>query len=142
MCNVEALAWTIFSCYVPNALGVEAARSTVGDDSAGFYVERDDAAKLVRVVAWGFWSVTVATPFSRLIIESCRAVPAGSSLLLDLSQLKPMRDEGQAAFSIALTMLRGMGWGPISLVTTSHLTKLQLMRIIKQAWPTAAVEFI
>jgi hypothetical protein len=104
-----------------------------GNDQAGFSVDLDAPAKTVRVVAWGFWSPDVATAFGDAVVEAGgRATVA--HLDFDMTRLKPMREEGQAAWRKVMTALPKLGAiTQVSVTTGSQLTKLQLLRIAKDA---------
>ena len=104
----------------------------VGDDSAGFSAAYDAERGEVRVRGWGFWSVEVAQEFASTVSDMCRASPRGAGLLIDMTDLKPLRDEGQRSFGALVGMLRALGVGRTTVVTASHLTKLQLLRIVAE----------
>jgi hypothetical protein len=91
-----------------------------------------DATGQVRVVGWGFWGPDVAQAFDKSVLSGCRLAGA-SRLVLDMTDLKPMRDEGQRAFASTLTMLKMVGVTQAVLITSSPLTKLQLLRIVKDS---------
>lgn len=113
----------------------------VGDDAAGFSVDVDADKEEVHVVGWGFWNAQVAQEFDQVVVGECRRAPSGSRLLLDMSDLKPMRDEGQKAFSTMVRMLQVLDIRHTSVKTASQLTKLQLMRIALEAGQTQ-IQFI
>jgi hypothetical protein len=115
---------------------------TVGSDDAGFSVQFDELAKRLRVVGWGFWDVEVAGAFDRVVLEACRGRPPGFELSIDMRELKPMRDEGQAAFSKVVRMSEALGVSQTTVITTSHLTKLQLLRIVREVGPAAKAKFM
>lgn len=104
----------------------------VGDELAGFSVSAAPSDG-VKVKGWGFWSVPVATAFAGAVLEACRTQARGAPLTLDLSDLKPMRDEGQQALSRVLRAAPGLGIGAISIVTTNPLTRLQLVRLATES---------
>jgi len=106
---------------------------TLGNDHAGYSVGYDSATASFRIVAWGFWPVDLALGFEAIALAAYRDAPARSSLTLDVSGLKPMRDEAQKAVVAVLKTLKSIGVPKISVVTTSHLTKLQFMRIAAEA---------
>ena len=103
----------------------------VGDELAGFSV---DAAPpdSVKVKGWGFWSVPVATAFAGAVLDACRQA-RGATLMLDLCDLKPMRDEGQQSLSRVLRTAPGLGIAAISIITTNPLTRLQLVRLATES---------
>jgi hypothetical protein len=104
----------------------------VGTDSAGFSIDSPASGGIV-VVGWGFWSVEVATAFALSVIDACRARPRGAALVFEMSNLKPMRDEGQQSFSAILRALPGLGVARTSMVTTNPLTRMQLTRLATES---------
>jgi hypothetical protein len=104
----------------------------VGDEQAGFSVDSAPSDG-VRVRGWGFWSVDVANAFAGAVLEACRAQTKGAPLVLDLADLKPMRDEGQQSLSRVLRAAPSVGTGSISIVTTNPLTRLQLVRLANES---------
>jgi hypothetical protein len=104
-----------------------------GNDQAGFSVDFDVPTRTVRVVAWGFWGPDVATAFGDAVVEA-GGRPTAAHLAFDMTQLKPMRDEGQAAWRKVMAALPKLGTlTKVSVTTASQLTKLQLFRIAKDA---------
>ncbi|HTJ81748.1 MAG TPA: hypothetical protein VL400_08475 [Polyangiaceae bacterium] len=101
----------------------------VGDEKAGFSVDFDASAATVRVRAWGFWSPAVAAAFCPAIETACRDRAAGLTLAMDMNELKPMREEGQASFSALVTLLPRLGIAKATATSTNQLTKLQLLRV-------------
>jgi hypothetical protein len=112
----------------------------VGTDEAGFSVTKDPLGP-IRVVGWGFWGPEIAQAFDKSVLSACRQAGA-TRLVLDMTDLKPMRDEGQRAFASTFTMLKMIGITQTSVLTSSHLTKLQLLRIAKDAGPKDGVQFV
>jgi hypothetical protein len=115
---------------------------TVGNNDAGFSVGFDASSASVRVVGWGFWPVEVSSALDKAVLAEFHAAPAGSRLVFDVSGLKPMRDEAQKSFVAMLSVLKALGVTKVSFVTTSHLTKLQFMRIANEAGVADRVGFI
>jgi hypothetical protein len=111
----------------------------IGTDDAGFSVTKDPLGQ-IRVVGWGFWGPEVAQAFDKSVLAACRQ-GAVSRLVLDMSDLKPMRDEGQRAFASTFTMLKMVGVTHTTVITTSHLTKLQLLRIARDSGPKDGILF-
>jgi len=105
----------------------------VGDDLAGFSFSQDTSNDTFEVRAWGFWNVDVAVAFGSQVLAALRARGRWKRLVLDMSDLKPMREEGQRAFADLLRSLPSVGVLGTSVVTTSHLTKLQLARIATES---------
>ena len=104
-----------------------------GNDQAGFTVEYDGDTHAVCVEAWGFWDAPVASSFGPVVRDACRGRPRDSTLKLDMSRLKPMRDEGQKSFGTLMGAIRGLGIEEASVVTGSELTKLQLLRLVAES---------
>lgn len=100
-----------------------------GDEAAGFSIEFDIVSGAVGVRAWGFWSADVAKVFGPAVRDACRNKPAGTLVRMDMTALKPMREEGQFSFGSLLTQLPDLGIGGLRIQTGSQLTKLQLLRI-------------
>jgi hypothetical protein len=101
----------------------------VGDDLAGFSFGYDGAQDTFEVIAWGFWNADLAIAFGVKIPAALRQRVATNRLVFDMSNLKPMRDEGQESCANVFRSLSGLGVASTSVITTSHLTKLQLMRL-------------
>ena len=114
---------------------------TIGDDQTGFSVSFDTEARAVRVRAWGFWSVDVAGAFVRTVAEVCLAGQRGGTMLLDMTGLKPMRDEGQAAFGSLMAALPKLGIARASVLSDNPLTRLQLLRLVSEHGRKHCVEF-
>jgi hypothetical protein len=103
---------------------------------------RDVGSTTLRVVGWGFWSVEVAASFFPTVRDACQEVPAANrDLILDLRGLKPMRDEGQQGMAELLAALPMLRVTRITVVFSSQLTKLQLMRIAREKAPQGAIDF-
>lgn len=113
----------------------------IGDTSAGFSVGHDPVAGTVRVTAWGFWTPGVATSFATKVVGECRDKP-GSGLVLDMTDLKPMREEGQHAFATVMRSLPSLGATRVSIVTSSQMTKLQLVRLASENGASAYVQWV
>lgn len=114
----------------------------IGDDRAGFSVEFDPGVGAVRVRAWGFWDAGVSDSFATTVAETCAASPRGASLLMDMSELRPLRDEGQKAFGRLVGRLPELGVERAAVETASHLVKLQLLRLVSEHGAKSAVEFV
>jgi len=100
------------------------------DSDGGFSVSQDEAA-VVRVRAWGFWSVEIAGAFAKSVVDVCRAGDLPRSVSVDAEDLKPQRDEGQAALVAMFDAVAAMGVEHVSVVASSPLTRLMLARIVK-----------
>ncbi|HEU5073410.1 MAG TPA: hypothetical protein VFU02_04545 [Polyangiaceae bacterium] len=113
----------------------------VGDPAGGFSVQSDVASAEVQVKAWGFWSVEVASSFQTLVLEACTPLTF-KRLVLDFRALKPMRDEGQQGVSALMAALPKLGIERATLITSSQLTKLQLLRIVRETAAKDRVDFV
>jgi len=105
---------------------------TIGDQSAGFSAGFDPKAGKVHVRGWGFWTRDIADAFDATVSQVCRSSPRGSPVLIDMSDLKPLREEGQQAFGALVRRLRSLGVGRTAIATSSQLTKLQLLRLVTE----------
>lgn len=114
----------------------------VGDDHAGFSFGDDPSRDTLEVRAWGFWNAEVATAFGVKTIAALRHRPGSKRLVLDMSDLKPMREEGQQSFASLFQSLSSLGVTSTSVVTTSHLTRLQLARIATESGAGANVQWL
>jgi hypothetical protein len=105
----------------------------VGDEQEGFTVAFDATTGTLHVVAWGFWGPRVAAEFAGAIGDASSKLARGR-VAFDMTRLKPMRDEGQAAWRLVVqTLTKHAGITRVSIATSSHLTKLQLLRVAKLA---------
>ncbi len=100
-----------------------------GDETSGFSVVFDQDTLTVRVEGWGFWSADVASKFGPAVRSACTNRPRGTALKMDLTRLKPMRDEGQDSFGLIVGSLAALGIERAAVATGSPLTRLQLLRI-------------
>lgn len=113
----------------------------IGDDSAGFTAEYDAVVGAVRVRGWGFWSATVSEAFFTTVADVYSASPRGAALHMDMTELKPLRDEGQKAFGRLMGQLGDLGVPRATVATASHLTRLQLLRLVTESRTRNTVEF-
>jgi hypothetical protein len=105
-----------------------------GEDQAGFSVAWEATTRLVNVVAWGFWSRETAASFTSAVLDVCKKAPIGTCLTLNMTDLKPMREEGQRAWTGLMSGLPAVsGIDRVSVVTGNALTKLQLLRLTKDS---------
>lgn len=112
----------------------------VGDDVAGFSVHAEGDSTL-RVVDRGFWTLDVALAFYPNVRAELIAYPRLSKIIFEFSALKPLRDEGQAGFVQTLGAIRALSQPDVSVLTSSPLTKLQLLRIVKESGYSDWVDF-
>ena len=90
-----------------------------------------DQTGVVKVRVWGFWSVEIASVFAKSVIDVCRSGDLPRGVTVDAEELKPLRDEGQAALLAMFDAAAAMGIEHASVVTSSPLTRLMLARIVK-----------
>lgn len=115
-----------------------------GNNESGFSLGYDEANRVLKLHTWGFWDATLALTFERASTEACRAnKPA--TLVVDVGQLKPQREEGQLAFTRLMGAAAGVGVARLlAVVGNNVLTKMQLMRLARQAggaeWAFVATE--
>lgn len=114
----------------------------IGNDAAGFTIDFDAASRAVRVRAWGFWDTDVAASFDTVVSSACRGRGAGLQLVMDMTELKPMRDEGQRAVGSLLGRLRSLGIANATVTTASQLTKLQLLRLANERGERDTIRFM
>jgi hypothetical protein len=100
-----------------------------GDEEAGFAIACDGSE--LRIRAWGFWSVELAIQFEASIEREVAGFLRLNGLRLDVAELKPMRDEGQAAWTGAFAFLKARGVRKVQLSEPPPLTKLQFMRLCR-----------
>jgi hypothetical protein len=120
---------------------VNQAIGRVGTDESGYSVSVDAAARTIRVDAWGFWSVEVCSTFGKALIDACRRTAGLRRLEIETSRLKPLREEGENAWAMALGALPAVGIEAV-LVKTNSLTKLQLLRIARHSASKDLVQFV
>jgi hypothetical protein len=123
-------------------IGVSAAvvMERIGTEAAGFSVGQEPLSAVVRVVGWGFWGPELAQEFDKAVLKACRQANA-TRLILDMAELKPMRDEGQRAFASTFALLKIIGITHTSVLTASPMTKLQLLRIARDSAPKDSIHF-
>lgn len=99
-----------------------------------------DLTGVVRVRAWGLWSVPIAQSLARRVGEVCRTGERPTRAVIDCRDLKPQRDEGQAALSAMVEGLSMLGVERITFESESPLTRLMLTRVVKGAPKKTIVE--
>ena len=102
----------------------------VGNDQAGFSIE--EATHGVRVQVWGFWDSTVAACFAKAVIDACRAARSPVHLFVDATELKPQREEGQAAWEDLLTLVARAAIARADIKVTNAITRMQMVRIARR----------
>ncbi len=114
----------------------------VGDDQAGYSVSYDPVEGVVMVTGWGFWNPDVAASFATKVATALRDVAGTKALVLDMRELKPMREEGQKSFGSLVRALPTLGVSRATVVTSSQLTKLQLVRLATENATSVSVEWV
>jgi hypothetical protein len=84
----------------------------------------------------------VAAVFGTSVATACREQPGEVELFLEMSGLKPMREEGQRSFSVLMRELSRLRLSSTTVVTSSHLTKLQLMRLATESGANGDVQWM
>jgi hypothetical protein len=101
----------------------------VGNDQAGFSIEEGPHA--VRVQVWGFWDSPVAAAFPKAVIDACRAARSPVHLLVDATDLKPQREEGQAALEDLFELLAHAAIARADIRVPNAITRMQMVRIAR-----------
>lgn len=101
-----------------------------GNDSEGFVVEV--MAERIRLTAKGFWSAELAEQLVPAVVPELHKLGEQFALELDLADLRPLRDEGQAAFKNLFSEALAKNPASIHIRSASALTKLQMMRIARE----------
>lgn len=104
--------------------------STHGDSDEGFTIETQNDA--LMVTTWGFWSADFVPEFLPAVFAALESRGRGSLLIIDLKQLRPLRDEGQTAFRTLMTRALTDDLARLELRGASALTKLQMLRLIRE----------
>ncbi len=102
---------------------------TKGDPQAGFAIECAATAMTVR--AWGFWAPALSTQFAVQVTAALKDHPHTTALTIDVSELRPLRDEGQQAFGLLLARALANGLCQVVIRAPSAITKLQMMRLAR-----------
>lgn len=113
----------------------------VGDEIAGFSIAPEAGDLILKVVGHGFWDADVARSFCPRVRDAILSCPRVTRFVFDFRGLKPLRDEGQAGFAQVLSILRSSAPPHVSVLTSSPLTKLQLLRIVKESGGGDWIEF-
>jgi hypothetical protein len=119
---------------------LDPAYSAFGDSKGGFRTSA--GAGVLRVKGWGFWPKDVAKAFGPAVCGACRKMPGVRSLDLDMTGLQPMRDEGQEGFAQIMSAISEMSLSEVVITTSSHITKLQLLRLAREKAPKGVVRFV
>ncbi|HET9953315.1 MAG TPA: hypothetical protein VFQ61_02360 [Polyangiaceae bacterium] len=106
---------------------------TVGDDVAGFSAELEEGLNSIRVIGRGFWSADVARAIAPKVRELSSEHPRVTEFVFDMRDLKPMRDEGQQSFLEIISWVGHLRNPKMRILTSSPLTKLQFLRIVRES---------
>lgn len=87
---------------------------------------------MLSVATWGFWSADFVAEFLPAVLAALERRGKGPSLVIDLKQLRPLRDEGQTAFRSLMTRVLSDESARLELRGASALTKLQMLRLIRE----------
>ena len=117
------------------------ANPAFGTDADGFSITFEEASRSLRVRAYGFWSPEIAAAFAPSVLDACRPPRRTATVIVDASDLKPQRDEGQAALKSLFSALPGLGIATVSVLTDNALTKLQLMRLANAGPVKTIIQF-
>lgn len=112
-----------------------------GTDESGFGLAFDARTHTVRVEAWGFWPTEVCSVFGKALVGACQNAAGVRRVEMETTRLKPLREEGETAWAMALAAMPGVGIEAI-VVKCNSLTKLQLLRIAGQSASKNLVQFV
>jgi len=105
------------------------ANSRFGGDAAGFSVEYDAKGQALRVRGWGFWTAEIGRSFGVAVLDAYEAHHGVRQVVMDMLDLKPMREEGQVSFAHVVNTLAEKGATRVLVTVSSQLTRLQLLRL-------------
>jgi hypothetical protein len=103
-----------------------------GNQESGFAIHVEVTANVIHLEAWGFWDAAIASDFSDSMIVACHGARPGFTLLARCIRLNPQRPEGQQAFSRVMKEASARHLGRALLVVQNSITKLQLIRLLKE----------
>jgi hypothetical protein len=101
-----------------------------GNEREGFSIER--RSDCIVVSAHGFWSANFADQFVPAVVPALLEDGRGTRLTLELAALRPLRNEGQAAFKSLIVQALAAGTTDLLILAPSALTKLQMLRIVRE----------
>ncbi len=113
---------------------------TFGSDDEGFSIGRGTAAGTLSVRVWGFWTDDTAGKLVGSVIAACGSAEC-TALTIDAGDLKPLRDAGQEALGALFAALPAYKVRRIVVTAAGALTRLQLLRIIKERATPNLVQF-
>jgi hypothetical protein len=113
---------------------------TFGTEAEGFAVGPSEGAQAIHVRVWGFWSAELASRFVSAVGAECSRLRL-TLMTMDATQLKPQREAGQEALGALMGALPALGITRVRVITTSPLTRLQILRISKERAIKDLIEF-
>ena len=111
--------------------GTDMEARTFGSEEEGFAVGPGAATGTLHIRMWGFWSVETAEKFAGVVLAAC-ASGSGSVITIDAAALKPLRDAGQRAVGGLLAALPTYKVKRVIVTQAGALTRLQLLRLVKE----------
>jgi hypothetical protein len=111
--------------------GVEISPIEVGSEGGGYRISGSPGTVL-RIRAWGYWPLDVATTFSREVGGVCRDLAPEATLALDASDFKPQGAEGQEALRVFLRALAPLAFAKGLVLAGNALTRMQLTRLVRE----------
>jgi len=115
---------------------------TFGTDADGFTITFEEMTRCLRIRMYGFWPPDIAASFATTVLDACRPPRRTTEVVVDASDLKPQRDETQAALVDVFAALPSLGVAKASVLTDNALTKLQLLRLVNAGPARAIVRFV
>lgn len=106
---------------------------THGGEKAGFSVEYDPGRHAIQLEGWGFWPNEVAAELDRAVVATCRLAVGSFDVVVDATRLVPQREDGQAALARMFLSLRAFTVRHVAIVAPSMLTRMQFIRLAKEA---------
>jgi hypothetical protein len=101
-----------------------------GDDEAGFEISIALEHKILRIVAWGLWSVDLAQTYRAAMFAGFRTLRGQSwAVLSDRRRTTIQNDEVRAIMSEVLDRATVMGRERAAVLVTGAVAKLQMRRL-------------
>jgi hypothetical protein len=110
-----------------------------GDAETGFGIAVENSVLMLS--GWGFWGSDLAARLTPAVLDACRKAGRTISAVIDGTRLRPQGDAGQEALQDMLGKLRQLGVTGATITVSSALTRMQLMRIVKDAGVKELVQF-
>ena len=112
----------------------------VGTHSGGFRVIGPPHEAL-RIELWGFFGQDVADALTHHAPAVIQHVQLAAIFTLDATNLKPQGPEGQQALRVLFRALTPVTFARGTLLASNVLTKMQLMRLVRECGLDARVGF-